>query len=88
MASEERSEDRRVAIIGRFVGYKTNFRSSQNSRSRVFERMKKRIAKAIIHEIEEKEDEKIENTIYESERDYIIVASTMSRSGYGSSQNL
>lgn len=50
--------------------------------------MKKRIAKAIIHEIEEKEDEKIENTIYESERDYIIVASTMSRSGYGSSQNL
>lgn len=80
---KERKKGKRVAILGKFVfNTKEILEVVENAEAEGSKRKakKRRIARDITPEIEEEEDEDIENTIYESESDCIIVASSRSKS--------
>jgi hypothetical protein len=80
---KERKKGKRVAVKGKFV-FNTQEILELVEKAEVEaskgKAKKKRMTRATTPEIEDEEEEDIENSIYESESDCIIVASTRSRS--------
>jgi hypothetical protein len=79
---KERKKGKRVAVKGKFV-FNTKeilelVEEAEAEASKGKSR-KRRTARAITPEIEDEEEEGIENSIYESKSDYIIVASSRSK---------
>jgi hypothetical protein len=78
---KERKNGKRVAIKGKFVfNTKEMLELVEKAEAEASKRKskKRRTTRAITPEIEEEEEEDIENSIYESESDCIIVASSRS----------
>ena len=79
---KERKKGKRVAIKGKFV-FNTKeileLVEEAEAEATKGKSKKRRTIKAITPEIEDEEEESIENSIYESESDCIIVASSRSK---------